>query len=357
MLLVVITVLMAFAFDFVNGINDAANSIATIVSTRVLSPRLAVVWAAFFNFAALFIFGTSVASTVGSGIVSTSVVNDHLGPYMILGALCGAIVWAYFFCARIGIPVSSSHSLIGGLIGAALVKGGISMLILGHSPMEFVHTKIFITFLFIVLAPVLGLVMGYLIMVITTWIARYYTPQKVDKVFRIGQLISSACFSIGHGGNDAQKTMGVIAMLLYSARSIPFVHDYLFTFQNVKPGIMPVPHWVEVTALTVIALGTLSGGMKIVKTMGMKLTHLKPVGGFSAEVAGAITLFSATHFGIPVSTTQTIAGAIMGVGSTRRVSAVRWGIAGNIIWTWILTIPCSAILGAIAYFIISLFIK
>ena len=346
LLLVFFTIFTALIFDFVNGMNDAANSIATIVSTRILSPKAAVIWAAFFNFVALFIFGVPVAKTIGSGIVT----KDVISVYLVLAALGGAIIWAYFFCARLGIPVSSSHSLIGGLIGAALVKGGPHALVLGTG-FGFLQSKIFITILFIGLAPVFGLIMGYFIMVITLWVSKNFSPQKVDKVFRIGQLLSSASFSIGHGGNDAQKTMGIIAMLLFTTKDIPFVHEYLYGYNDLQ-----VPIWVEVLALSVIALGTLSGGMKIVKTMGMKLTHLKPIGGFSAETAGAITLFSATAMGIPVSTTQTIAGAIMGVGTTRRFSAVRWGIAGNIIATWILTIPASAVLSGILYFIISKFI-
>jgi inorganic phosphate transporter, PiT family len=344
--IVFITILAALTFDFVNGMNDAANSIATIVSTRILSPRKAVIWAAFFNFVALFVFGVPVAKTIGSDIVH----KEFISVYLIFAALLGAIIWAYFFCARLGIPVSSSHSLIGGLIGAAMVKGGFSALVIGTG-MGFFKSKIFITILFIGLAPIIGLILGYFIMVLTLWIAKNFSPQKVDKVFRIGQLLSSASFSIGHGGNDAQKTMGIIAMLLFTSKDIPFVHDYLYSYKDLQ-----IPFWVEVLALSVIALGTLLGGMKIVKTMGMKLTHLKPIGGFSAETAGAITLFSATAMGIPVSTTQTIAGAIMGVGTTRRFSAVRWGIAGNIITTWILTIPASAVISAIIYFIISRFL-
>ncbi|MEO6883716.1 MAG: inorganic phosphate transporter [Bacteroidia bacterium] len=345
--LVLITILTAFVFDFVNGMNDAANSIATIVSTRILSPRLAVIWAAFFNFVALFIFGTPVAKAIESGFVQA----DSMSVNLIFAALLGSIVWAYFFCARFGIPVSSSHSLIGGLMGAAIAKGGFSALILGVG-WGFFKTKIFITILFIVLAPVIGLIFGYFIMVLTLWIARKYSPNKVDKFFRVGQLLSSASFSIGHGGNDAQKTMGIIAMLLFSCRNIPFVKEYLYPFDDVQ-----VPFWVQMTALSVIALGTFSGGMKIVKTMGVKLTHLKPIGGFSAEVAGAMTLFGATGLGIPVSTTQTIAGAIMGVGTTKRFSAVRWGVASNIIITWIVTIPASAILGGIMYLVVSHFVK
>jgi PiT family inorganic phosphate transporter len=346
--IVFLTILAAFVFDFVNGMNDAANSIATIVSTRILTPRAAVIWAATFNFIALFIFdGSKVASTVGKGIVDSHFIDE----FLILSALLGAIIWAYFFCARLGIPVSSSHSLTGGLIGAAIAKAGFAGLVLHTDHGGFFSTKIFITLLFIFLAPMIGLVLGYLIMVLTMWIARRFNPSRIDKFFRVGQLMSSAAFSIGHGGNDAQKTMGIITVLLFTSRNIPFVHQYLYPY-----GEFHVPTWVAVSSLTVISLGTLSGGMKIVKTMGMKLTHLKPIGGFSAETAGAITLYGATSMGIPVSTTQTIAGAIMGVGTTRRFSAVRWGIAGNIITTWIFTIPASAIIGGLVYWIISFFL-
>jgi len=342
--IIIITILVAFIFDFVNGMNDAANSIATIVSTKILSPSNAVIWAAFFNFVALFIYGTHVAKTLGSGIVRLE--NDFVNVYMILAALLGAIIWAYFFCARFGIPVSSSHSLIGGLIGAALVKGGYAALILGPN---FFETKIFIIFLFIFIAPIIGMIGGYFIMVLTMWICRKRNPSKVDRFFRVGQLVSSAAFSLGHGGNDAQKTMGIIAMLLYSSRNEPLIRDYLYQFDDFR-----VPLWVIFGAHFMIAMGTLAGGWKIVKTMGSKITHLKPVGGFSAETAGAATLYWATMAGIPVSTTQTIAGSIMGVGTTRGLSAVKWGLAGNIIATWLLTIPCSAILSAIVYFIITL---
>src|SRR5665213_90597 len=227
--LVIITVLTALTFDFVNGMNDAANSIATIISTRILSPKMAVVWAAFFNFVALFIFGVPVAKTIGSDIVH----KEFISVYLIFAALLGAIIWAYFFCARLGIPVSSSHSLIGGLIGAAIVKGGFPALVIGTG-MGFFKSKIFITILFIGLAPIIGLILGYFIMVLTLWIAKNFSPQKVDKVFRVGQLLSSASFSIGHGGNDAQKTMGIIAMLLFTSKDIPFVHDYLYKYKDLQ---------------------------------------------------------------------------------------------------------------------------
>ena len=346
--IIFITIFVALIFDFVNGMNDAANSIATIVSTRILSPRVAVIWAAFFNFVAIFIFDESkVASTVGKGIVQSQFVDT----YLVLSALVGAIVWAYFFCARLGIPVSSSHSLTGGLIGAAIAKAGMGGLVLKTATGGFLSTKIFITLLFIALAPMIGLILGYFIMILTMWIARKANPNRVDRVSRVGQLLSSAAFSIGHGGNDAQKTMGIITVLLFANKDVPFIHEYLYSANEFQ-----VPMWVKILSLSVISLGTLSGGMKIIKTMGMKLTHLKPIGGFSAEIAGATTLFGATSLGIPVSTTQTIAGAIMGVGTTRRFSAVRWGVASNIILTWILTIPASALLGGLVYFIVSYFI-
>jgi len=336
--IIALTILVALIFDFVNGMNDAANSIATIVSTRILSPQIAVLWAAFFNFVALFIFGVPVAKTIGTGIVDPHIISVSL----VLGALLGAIIWAYFFCARLGIPVSSSHSLIGGLIGAGVAKAGVVSL---------VWAGISKTVLFIFLAPFIGFLCGYVIMVGVLWLVRYVSPSWVDHVFRMGQLCSSAAFSIGHGGNDAQKTMGIIALLLFSARDVPFVHTYLYPFADLQ-----IPFWVEVLALSVIALGTAFGGMKIVKTVGSRLTHLKPMGGFSAEVAGAATLFGATAFGVPVSTTQTIAGAIMGVGTTRRFSAVRWVLASNIVVTWILTIPASALIGGVSYLILSRFI-
>jgi inorganic phosphate transporter, PiT family len=344
--IILTAILVALIFDFVNGMNDAANSIATIVSTRILTPGQAVVWAAFFNFVALYVYGTSVAKTLGTGIVKTD--NQFVDVYFILAALCGAIIWAYFFCARFGIPVSSSHSLIGGMIGAAIVKGGMHSLILGP---DFLKTKIFTIVMFIFLAPVIGMVIGYFIMVLTLWICRKFTPGKVDKVFRTGQLISSACFSLGHGGNDAQKTMGIITMLLFASKDMPFIREYLYPFDDFK-----VPRWVMYTAHFFISMGTLAGGWRIVKTMGSKITHLRPIGGFSAETAGALTLFWATTAGIPVSTTQTIGGAIMGVGTTRSLSAVKWGMAGNIVLTWLLTIPSSAVLGGTIYFIINLFL-
>jgi PiT family inorganic phosphate transporter len=313
-------VVLALLFDFVNGMNDAANSIATIVSTRVLSPRLAVAWAAFFNFAAAFSFGVHVATTVGRGIVDTSVVT----PVLILAALVGAIVWSYL-CTLYGLPISVSHALIGGLAGAGLAKAG---------PGALVTSGLVKVGVFIVLSPILGLVIGALLMILVSWLFRRVSPFRVDRFFRVGQLLSSAAFSLGHGTNDAQKTMGIIAVLLYTTGHI----DHFY-----------VPVWVILTAYTAIALGTLAGGWKVIRTMGVKLTDLRPVGGFCAETAGATMLIGTALGGIPVSTTHTIAGAIMGVGATRRLSAVRWGIAGKIVWAWFLTIPAAALVGGLLY--------
>lgn len=327
MLTIVLTIIiLALVFDFLNGMNDAANSIATIVSTRVLSPRLAVLWAAFFNCVAAFGFGTHVASTIGKGIVNVAVVNE----YLILSALIGAIIWTEF-CTRFGLPISVSHALIGGLAGAGIVKAGFGSLVVSGL------TNVC---LFIVLSPLVGLVLAYLFMVAATWGARNYPPNKVDRGFRVGQLISSAAYSIGHGTNDAQKTMGIIALVLFKA-------GYL------GPEFY-IPVWVILCAHLAIGLGTYLGGWKVVRTMGMKLTHLRPIGGFCAETAGASLLFGTAMAGIPVSTTHTIAGAIMGVGATRRFSAVRWGVAGKIVWAWILTIPASAIAAAIVYYVVEL---
>lgn len=322
-------IFVALIFDFLNGMNDAANSIATIVSTRVLSPRIAVFWAAFFNFAAAFGFGVHVATTIGKGIVDPSVINHE----MILSALVSAILWTHV-CTHYGLPISVSHSLIGGLAGSAVAKAGFGVLIVSGL------SKVAI---FIVLSPIIGLILGFIFMIIVTWIVKNGSPSKVDRGFRIGQLISSAAFSLGHGTNDAQKTMGIIAILLYTG-------GYL-------GAEFYVPFWVVIIAHTTIAAGTLYGGWKVVKTMGMKLTHLQPIGGFCAETAGAIVLGGTALAGIPVSTTHTVAGAIMGVGSTRRLSAVRWGIAGKIIWAWVLTIPVSGLVGYGTFSLIDLVIK
>jgi PiT family inorganic phosphate transporter len=322
--LTIFIVVLALVFDFVNGMNDAANSIATIVSTRVLSPRLAVAWAAFFNFAAAFGFGVHVATTIGKGIVDTRVVT----PILILAALVGAILWAYL-CTHYGLPISVSHSLIGGLAGAGLAKAG---------PGALVTSGLVKVAVFIVLSPVIGLVIGGLLMIGVSWVFRKASPFRVDRFFRVGQLASSAAFSLGHGTNDAQKTMGIIAVLLYSSGHI----DHFY-----------VPVWVILAAYTAIALGTLTGGWKVIRTMGVKLTDLKPVGGFCAEAAGATMLIGTALGGIPVSTTHTIAGAIMGVGSTRGLSAVRWGIAGKIVWAWFFTIPSSALVAGLGYLLLA----
>jgi len=322
--LVIVIILLALLFDFLNGMNDAANSIATIVSTRVLSPRLAVLWAAFFNFVAAFGFGVHVANTIGKGIVDLAVVNEHL----ILAALVGAIIWTYL-CTHYGLPISVSHALIGGLAGAGVAKGGLDALVMGGL------TKVTI---FIFLSPILGMIMAFFFMVGVTWLVRKSSPNRVDRAFRVGQLISSAAYSLGHGTNDAQKTMGIIALVLFTAG---YLGDTFY-----------VPTWVILSAHAAIGLGTYMGGWKVVRTMGMKLTHLRPIGGFCAETASASMLLGTALAGIPVSTTHTIAGAIIGVGSTRRLSAVRWGIAGKIVWAWVLTIPAAAIVSAGTYYII-----
>jgi len=326
--LTLLIIVVALLFDFLNGMNDAANSIATIVATRVLTPKIAVIWAAFFNFAAAFGFGVHVARTIGKGIVETNVIDQ----YLILSALIGAIIWTHG-CTRFGLPISVSHSLIGGLAGAAIIKAGFVSLISGGL------IKVVI---FIFLSPVIGLVLGAFFMIIVTWIFRKSNNRKVDKIFKVGQLISSAAFSLGHGTNDAQKTMGIISILL-------FTNGYL-------GSEFYVPFWVIIISHTAIGLGTLTGGWKVIRTMGMKLTHLKPVGGFCAETAGASVLIGTALAGIPVSTTHTITGSIMGVGMIRRLTAVKWGVAGKIIWAWILTIPLSGIIGALVYLVIKQFL-
>ena len=320
---IVFLIAIALAFDFLNGFHDAANSIATIVSTRVLRPHYAVAWAAFFNFIAFLVFGLHVANTIGTGVIVPSVV-DH---YVILGALIGAIVWnvvTWYY----GIPSSSSHALIGGLAGAAVAKGGYAAL---------VGKGFLVITLAIVASPLLGFLLGMGLMVIVAHLFARSAPNRIDRWFRRLQFVSASMYSLGHGGNDAQKTMGIIAMVLFSSgMSGPTFH---------------VPFWVVLSCQAVIALGTLFGGWRIVKTMGMRITKLKPVGGFCAETGGAITLFIATGFGIPVSTTHTITGAIIGVGATRKLSAVRWGVAESIVWAWVLTIPCSAFLAAVAWWL------
>jgi PiT family inorganic phosphate transporter len=320
----VLLVVLALAFDFMNGFHDAANSIATVVSTGVLRPHYAVAWAAFFNFVAIFIFHLKVAATVGKGIVEPEAIDQ----YVIFGALVGAIIWnlvTWYY----GIPSSSSHALIGGMIGAALAKAGTEPL---------VAKGIIRTVTFIFVSPMLGMTLGALLMIGVSWVCLKAAPRKVDRWFRRLQLVSSAAYSIGHGSNDAQKTMGIIWLLLIAAGVTSAKAE------------MP-PNWVIVSCYVAIAFGTMLGGWRIVKTMGQKITKLRPVGGFAAETGGAITLFLASSFGIPVSTTHTITGAIVGVGSAQRVSAVRWGLAGNIVVAWIVTMPAAAVMAAIAYYI------
>ncbi|MDQ5849879.1 MAG: inorganic phosphate transporter [Pseudomonadota bacterium] len=320
---VIALVLVALAFDFMNGFHDAANSIATVVSTRVLKPYQAVLLAAFFNFAALFVFHLNVATTVGKGIVDQGIV-DH---YLVFGALTGAISWN-FLTWMYGIPSSSSHALIGGLVGAAVAKAGSWALI---------PAGILKTVAFILISPMVGMLFGALLMLAVSWLFVRSTPSKVDRWFRRLQLFSASAYSLGHGGNDAQKTAGIIWMLLIGA-------GYLGATD-------PIPTWVVVACYVTIALGTAFGGWRIVKTMGQRITKLRPVGGFCAETGGAAMLFVATSLGIPVSTTHTITGAIVGVGAAHNVSAVRWGIAGTIVWAWVLTIPCSAFIAGLSWWI------
>ena len=314
-------ILVALAFDFSNGLHDAANSIATIVSTRALSPRAAVIWAAFFNFVAFLVLGVHVARTIGKGVVDPSVVT----PLLILSALIGAIAWN-LITWWYGIPSSSSHALIGGIVGAGVAKAGTWALI---------PAGILKTVAFIFLSPFIGMVLGAVLLLAISWIFRRITPSRVDRLFRRLQLISSSMYSLGHGGNDAQKTIGIIWMLLIAAG---------YTGANDT-----VPTWVVVACYVTIGLGTMFGGWRIVKTMGQRITKIRPVGGFCAELSGSAALFLATAFGIPVSTTHTITGSIVGVGAAQSVSAVRWGVAGDLLWAWILTIPCSAFIAAIAW--------
>jgi PiT family inorganic phosphate transporter len=316
-------IVLALLFDFMNGFHDAANAIATVVSTGVLKPQNAVLLAAFFNFIAILVFQLNVATTIGKGTIDPAIV-DH---YVVFGALVGAIAWNLVTWIY-GIPSSSSHALIGGLIGAAVAKAGTGALI---------SSGLIKTISFIVLSPLLGFLFGSMMMLFVSWLFVRSTPQRVDKWFRRMQLISASMYSLGHGGNDAQKTMGIIWMLLIAA--------------GASAASDPLPWWVIVCCYAAISLGTLFGGWRIVKTMGQRITKLKPVGGFCAETGGAITLFLATAMGIPVSTTHTITGAIVGVGSSHKLSAVRWGLAGNIVWAWIFTIPASAFMAAIAWWL------
>jgi inorganic phosphate transporter, PiT family len=320
-------IVVALAFDFLNGLHDAANSIATIVSTRVLRPQTAVAWAAFFNFIAFLVFGSHVAQTIGVGIVSAEVID----PRVVFGALVGAIAWNLITWA-LGIPSSSSHALIGGLVGAGTAKVGVSAI---------VWSGLAKTSAAIVLSPLSGFVLAMMLFLIVTWLFVRYTPHAVDRLFRVLQFVSASLYSLGHGGNDAQKTMGIIAVLLYS--------------QGYLGGEFHVPFWVMITCYAAMGLGTLIGGWRIVHTMGSRITRLSPFQGFCAETGGAITLFVATHMGIPVSTTHTITGCIMGVGAARRVSSVRWNVANRIVVAWIVTIPAAAFIAALTYALTGLF--
>lgn len=338
-LLVLITILVALIFDFVNGFHDSANSIATVVSTRVLSPRLAVVWAASFNFLAAFFLGTAVAKTIGSGMIRLEFVDQ----YVVLAGLFGAIAWDLLTWWW-GLPTSSSHALIGGYAGAAMARAAFRYGVAAMPNVIIPHgwTK---TLIFIVVAPLMGLVLGFIFMLSVYWIFRRSAPQPVDRLFRRLQLISAAAYSLGHGANDAQKTMGIIAGALYTGG---------FMTRQDMVGSWGHLRWpIILSAHAAIALGTYLGGWRIVKTMGQKITKLKPVGGFCAETAGALTLFGTALAGIPVSTTHTITGAIVGVGAVHRLSAVRWGVAGRIIWAWIFTIPASAVIAAVTYAIMN----
>jgi PiT family inorganic phosphate transporter len=351
MIWIIFLISLALFFDYLNGFHDAANSVATIVSTRVLSPKTAVWWAAFFNFVALFVFHTGVAKTIGSGIVDISVVDANL----VFGALVGACAWNLLTWLW-GLPSSSSHALIGGLIGSALVKAG---------PSALVSSGIIKTIIFIAVAPVLGLVLSVFIASIVFRIFKNFNPFKVDNLFRTGQLFSAAAYSLGHGGNDAQKTMGIISMLLFggiagnNAQSVAAIRDFfLLPSENARlaqEGTFFIPIIIVVLCHTAIALGTLSGGWRIVKTMGQKVTRLKSVDGFCAESGAALSLFISSWLGIPVSTTHTITGGIVGIGSFKRTSAVRWGVARKIVWAWVITIPACAAISAAGYLITTFF--
>ena len=337
--LVIVIVASALLFDFLNGFHDAANSIATVVSTRVLSPMTAVIWAAFFNFVAFMVLGTRVAKTIGGDMVRIDLISPEMRLYVLLAGILGAVVWN-ILTWYLALPTSSSHALIGGYAGAA---------IMAHQGIEGLLKPEgwFKTLFFIVASPLFGLFLGFTFMVTVYWLFRKWSSSRVDKTFRRGQLMSAALFSLGHGGNDAQKTMGIITAVLVSGGMIV----------NGPNGTLPeIPLWVVLGAHASIALGTLFGGWRIVRTMGTRITKLRPVGGFCAETAGAMTLFLVTLTGIPVSTTHTITGAIVGVGSTVRVSAVRWGVAGRIVWAWLLTIPFAAGLAAVFFFLLKRFV-
>ncbi|MGI8639149.1 MAG: inorganic phosphate transporter [Pyrinomonadaceae bacterium] len=344
--LVIFIVIIALVFDYVNGFHDAANSIATVVATRVLSPGVAVAWAAFFNFIAFVVFGTAVAKTIGGDMVNISAIAEDSRLFVLLAGLLGAVIWN-LITWYLGLPTSSSHALIGGYAGGAIsayigINGiaGVSNVLIAEGWIK--------TLSFIVLSPLIGMSLGFILMVAVYWIFHKTNVAKIDKGFRIGQLFSAAAFSLGHGGNDAQKTMGIITIVLVAGGFL----------QSAPGGKLPeVPLWVVLAAHAAIGLGTLSGGWRIVKTMGTKIVKLQPVGGFCAETAGAMTLFASTFGGIPVSTTHTITGAIVGVGAAKRFSAVKWGVASRIVWAWIITIPAAAIIAALSYEIILLIDK
>lgn len=329
---VILIIGLALAFDFVNGFHDAANSIATVVSTRVLTPLQGVAWAAFFNFVAAFTFGTAVAKTIGDGLVDVTKINN----LVIFCGLIGAITWD-LITWRMGLPTSSSHALIGGYAGAAILKAGFTVLVLSG------WVKVIS---FLIAAPLLGWIFGTIFMTAIFWLFRKKSPASVDHLFRRGQLFSAALYSLGHGTNDAQKTMGIIAGVLFT---VP-VYRHLVVDLS---GKLTIPFWIVLMAHAAIALGTLSGGWRIVHTVGTRITKLKPIGGFAAEAAGAVTIFTASTLGIPISTTHTITGAIVGVGSVRGKRAVRWAVAGRIVWVWLLTIPASALIAAASYFLLS----
>ena len=331
LLLTIFIIVVALAFDYVNGFHDAANSIATVVSTRVLTPLQGVTWAAFWNFIAAFTFGTAVAKTIGSGLLDVKQVDS----FVILAGLLGAIVWD-LITWHVGLPTSSSHALIGGYAGAGIAKAGLGIIIPGGW---------ITTLIFIVVAPLLGMGLGMLNLMAMLNIFKSSSPANVDHLFRRGQLISAAAYSLGHGTNDAQKTMGIIAGALF------IVPEYRHLVSD-EVGKLLIPFWIVLLAHAAISLGTLSGGWRIVHTMGSRITRLQPIGGFAAETAGAFTLFGASHFGIPVSTTHTITGAIVGVGSLRRLRSVRWNVAGRIVWAWILTIPASAAIAMLSWLMI-----
>ena len=340
---ILVIIAIAFIFDFINGFHDSANSIATIVGTRVLNPLAAVVWAAFFNFAAAFTVGTAVAKAVGKGMINVELVT----PSVVLAGLIGAIIWnliTWYY----GLPSSSSHALIGGYAGAAVAKAGLPAILWGTKWIQMLS--------FIVLSPMIGMAAGFGMMVAVYWLFQRMSPTRVNRFFRGAQLVSSALFSLSHGANDAQKTMGIIMGLLIASQDV-FAAETGFLHRLYLNNSESIPFWVEIGAYSAIALGTLFGGWRIVHTMGSRITKLRPVGGFCAETAGAFTILVATRFGIPVSTTHTITGSIVGVGATQRLSAVRWGIAGRIVWAWVMTIPAAALIAAVSYWILRLTVQ